>query len=310
MKNRIVIVSGIQLSNNPRVVKEADALGAAGFDVEVLAAVLARDSAQRERLLYEGKPWRFTPVIDNRQQGMKAKLGWTFKRLRTRFWREVYRYTGVTHVAQSHLATYKGRKVGTMGDAATFSFYPGKNLGAMGDAGGIVTNRDDIAEFSTLFARHGGKNNHVIEGINSRLDGLQAAILNVKLNHIENWTKLRQQHGAHYDQILAEIPGIALPKVRPECEHVYHLYVIKSENRDELRDHLKSNDIPTVVNYPMPLPLYKAYEHLGHKREEFSVAANHADQILSLAIYPEMPDQYRGNIAASIREFASASTQV
>ena len=100
MKNRIVIVSGIQLSNNPRVVKEADALGAAGFDVEVLAAVLARDSAQRERLLYEGKPWRFTPVIDNRQQGMKAKLGWTFKRLRTRFWREVYRYTGVTHVAQ------------------------------------------------------------------------------------------------------------------------------------------------------------------------------------------------------------------
>ena len=203
--------------------------------------------------------------------------------------------------AQAHLATYKGRKVGTMGDAATFSFYPGKNLGAMGDAGGIVTNRDDIAEFSTLFARHGGKNNHVMEGINSRLDGLQAAILNVKLNHIENWTKLRQQHGAHYDQILADVSGITLPKVRPECEHVYHLYVVRSDRRDELRSHLKSNEIPTVVNYPMPLPLYKAYEHLEHKREEFSISAKHADQILSIPIYPEMPPEDRVRVADTIQ---------
>ena len=100
MKNRIVIVSGLQLSNNPRVVKEADALGNAGFDVEVLAAVLAANSAERERLLYDSKPWIYTPVIDNRQQSAIAKIGWAFKRLRTRLWREVYRYTGITHVAQ------------------------------------------------------------------------------------------------------------------------------------------------------------------------------------------------------------------
>jgi dTDP-4-amino-4,6-dideoxygalactose transaminase len=140
-----------------------------------------------------------------------------------------------------------------------------------------------------------------MEGINSRLDGLQAAILNVKLNHIENWTKLRQQHGAHYDQILADVSGITLPKVRPECEHVYHLYVVRSDRRDELRSHLKSNEIPTVVNYPMPLPLYKAYEHLEHKREEFSISAKHADQILSIPIYPEMPPEDRVRVADTIQ---------
>ena len=103
--------------------------------------------------------------------------------------------------AQAHFATYKGKKVGTIGDAATFSFYPGKNLGAMGDAGCIVTNRDDIAEYATLFARHGGKGEHLIEGINSRMDGIQAAILNVKLKYIDEWTEKRRNAARIYDRL-------------------------------------------------------------------------------------------------------------
>lgn len=190
--------------------------------------------------------------------------------------------------AQAHLATYKGRMVGTMGDAATFSFYPGKNLGAMGDAGALVTDRQDIADFATLFARHGGKGNHVMEGINSRLDGLQAAILNVKLKHLRRWTELRQQHANTYNRLLSEAANIEIPSVRPECTHVYHLYVIRTEHRDKIKNYLGDKDIPTVINYPSPLPLYRAYQRLGHTRADFPQAAQAAEQILSLPIFPEL----------------------
>ena len=208
--------------------------------------------------------------------------------------------------AQAHLAKYKGRTVGTMGDAATFSFYPGKNLGAMGDAGGLVTNRDDIAEFSALFARHGGKNNHQIEGINSRMDGMQAAILNVKLKHIERWTQLRQQHAARYDQLLGNVDGITIPKTREDCEHVYHLYVILRLQRDALRKHLADAGVPTVINYPRPLPLYTAYDYLGHGAADFPVASNHADQILSIPMFPEMSESNQNSVRDTIAAFNSA----
>jgi dTDP-4-amino-4,6-dideoxygalactose transaminase len=205
--------------------------------------------------------------------------------------------------AQAHLSTYKGRLVGTMGDIATFSFYPGKNLGAMGDAGCLVTNRDDLADFAALFARHGGKNNHQIEGINSRMDGLQAAILNVKLQHINRWTELRQRHAREYDARLSELPGIICPARRPEGTHVYHLYVIQTERRDALRSFLQERGIPTVVNYPAPLPLYPAYRYLGHSRADFPVAARHAEQIVSLPLYPEMTSDDLLRVTRAIAEF-------
>ncbi|MEO5902839.1 MAG: DegT/DnrJ/EryC1/StrS family aminotransferase, partial [Gemmatimonadaceae bacterium] len=174
--------------------------------------------------------------------------------------------------AQAHLSRYKGRLVGSMGDVGTFSFYPGKNLGAMGDAGCLVTDRKDVTDFASLFARHGGKGDHLIEGINSRLDGIQAAILNVKLKHLQSWTVARQQLAARYDALLSGIAGISVPKRRAESEHVFHLYVIRSDDRDGLRTHLAERKIPTVINYPKALPFYPAYEYLGHTPEDFPVA--------------------------------------
>ena len=169
--------------------------------------------------------------------------------------------------AQAHLARYKGRLVGTFGDAATFSFYPGKNLGAMGDAGAIVTQDGDLARRLAMYARHGAltKGDHEIEGINSRLDGLQAAILSVKLRHLPKWTSVRQRLAKSYDRALKELGSVIVPPVGSDREHVYHLYVIRHPQRDALVAHLKESGIQTLINYPTALPFLPAYQHLGHR---------------------------------------------
>src|SRR5450432_3797675 len=156
--------------------------------------------------------------------------------------------------AQSHLARYKGNLVGTFGQIATYSFYPGKNLGAYGDAGCIVTNDDKLSDWMTTYARHGGKNDHVMEGINSRMDGLQGAVLNVKLPHLHEWTKARQRVAARYDELLAGVGDIRIPQVAAGREHVYHLYVIRTRHRDALKKHLADAGVATVLNYPKALP--------------------------------------------------------
>jgi dTDP-4-amino-4,6-dideoxygalactose transaminase len=192
--------------------------------------------------------------------------------------------------AQAHMAEYKGRKVGTMGVAATFSFYPGKNLGAMGDAGALVTNDSKLAAWSELYARHGGKGEHSIEGINSRLDGIQAAILSVKLPHLQKWTEARRKVAATYDRLFAQVPGVTIPKIAKDRTHVYHLYVIRTENRDALQQHLNKSGIATMLNYPKALPFYPAYAYLGHTPADFPNAFHNQSRILSLPIYPEMTD--------------------
>ncbi|HEV3410699.1 MAG TPA: DegT/DnrJ/EryC1/StrS family aminotransferase, partial [Chthoniobacterales bacterium] len=166
--------------------------------------------------------------------------------------------------AQSHLARYKGRLVGSFGDIATYSFYPGKNLGAYGDAGAITTNDSRLADWMATFSRHGGKGDHVMEGINSRMDGFQGAVLNAKLPHLAGWTKARQRVALRYDELLAAIPGVRTPEVAEGREHVYHLYVIRTEERDALKKHLADAGIATVLNYPRALPFYPAYDYLGH----------------------------------------------
>lgn len=193
--------------------------------------------------------------------------------------------------AQAHLAEYKGKKVGTFGEAAIFSFYPGKNLGAMGDAGCLTTNDSDLAEWCTLFARHGGKGAHYIEGINSRLDGLQAAILSVKLPHLEYWTKARQAIAKRYDSLLSEIEQIKTPVLGENRSHVFHLYVLKAKDRDGLMKHLNSNGVATMLNYPKALPFYPAYEYLGHKTSDFPFAYSNQKEILSIPIFPEMTEK-------------------
>ena len=205
--------------------------------------------------------------------------------------------------AQSHLATYRGQKVGTFGDAATFSFYPGKNLGAMGDAGALVTNRDDLAEWSTLFARHGGKGDHKIEGINSRMDGIQGAILRVKLPHLQRWTDARRKAAAFYDAHLAGIGDIVTPAIATGRDHVYHLYVVLTARRDALRQHLTMAGIDTVLNYPKALPFYAAYAYLGHKPSDFPNAYTNQGKILSIPIYPEITEEQLDYVTRSIAQF-------
>jgi dTDP-4-amino-4,6-dideoxygalactose transaminase len=211
----------------------------------------------------------------------------------------------VEDCAQAHLACYQDRLVGTFGDAATFSFYPGKNLGAMGDAGCLVTSRDDLAEFSAKFARHGGKQKgtHEIEGINSRLDGLQAAVLNVKLPHLAEWTRARQRLAVEYDRRLAGIGDLVLPRVAAGRSHVYHIYAVRTARRDALRAHLAARGVQTQVNYPTALPFLPAYARLGHTPADFPQAHAHQSQVLSLPLYPEITPNQVDALMAGIQEF-------
>ena len=205
--------------------------------------------------------------------------------------------------AQSHLSRYKGQLVGTFGKAATFSFYPGKNLGAYGDAGCIVTNDSRLADWMATYARHGGKGEHVMEGINSRMDGLQAAVLNVKLPHLELATEARRNVARQYSCVLNGVGDILVPMAVEGREHVWHLYVIRTKRRDGLKDHLARAGIPTVINYPKALPFYPAYRYLGHVPADFPVSYSNQSRILSLPIYPEMTEQMIAYVAEQIDAF-------
>jgi dTDP-4-amino-4,6-dideoxygalactose transaminase len=207
--------------------------------------------------------------------------------------------------AQAHLATYNGQLVGTFGHAASFSFYPGKNLGAMGDAGALLTRDSQLAKKMAMFARHGGltKGDHQIEGINSRMDGLQAAILNVKLNYIFQWTKKRQHLANRYSELLRSIPSISLPKVESRRQSVWHLYVVQHNQRDELASFLKDNGIGISVNYPIALPFLPAYAHLEHSASAFPNACRNQSRILSLPIYPEITDSQMTYVVQTIASF-------
>lgn len=211
--------------------------------------------------------------------------------------------------AQAHLARYKGRQVGTFGQAASFSFYPGKNLGAMGDAGAVVTNDADLARRMAMFARHGGltKGDHQIEGINSRMDGLQAAVLSVKLPHLPNWTRRRQEVARAYGELLGGIDGLTLPIVAAEREAVWHLYVVQHERRDALAKHLAARGVQTVINYPVALPFLPAYRRFGHQPSDFPVAHHHQSRILSLPIFPEITPAQMSIVADAIRSFEAGA---
>lgn len=211
--------------------------------------------------------------------------------------------------AQAHLALYKGRQVGTFGVAATFSFYPGKNLGAMGDAGAIVTNDAALAERMAMFARHGGliKGDHRIEGINSRLDGLQAAILSVKLKYLAGWTQSRRDITAVYARLLSGVAGLTHPEIAPGCAPVWHLYVVEHDRRDALAAHLKAKDIQTVINYPRALPFLPCYARLNARVEDFPAAHALARRCLSLPLFPEMTEPQISAVATHVAAFANGA---
>jgi dTDP-4-amino-4,6-dideoxygalactose transaminase len=156
-----------------------------------------------------------------------------------------------------------------------------------------------------MYARHGGKGDHQIEGINSRLDGLQAAILSVKLPHLRKWTEERRRVAALYDNALADIPQVRTPQIAEGRTHVYHLYVIRCDRRDELKSHLASHGVPTVLNYPKALPFYAAYAYLGHQPDAFPNAFANQSRILSLPIFPEMSEAQVDYVVGYIRRFYS-----
>lgn len=211
----------------------------------------------------------------------------------------------VEDCAQSHFATFGGRNVGTFGVAGTFSFYPGKNLGAYGDAGALITDDDSLAQKARTYANHGSlkKHEHVMEGINSRLDGLQAAILTAKLRHIDDWNRRRREHASTYTSLLSGLAEVSLPKIRANVSHIFHLYVIRTPKRDELKLHLKSKGIDTEIHYPTALPLLPAYRYLGHKPADFPVAARYQSEILSLPMYPELAPEQIEYVVKIIKEF-------
>ncbi len=209
--------------------------------------------------------------------------------------------------AQAHFAEFEGQKAGTFGDAATFSFYPGKNLGAYGDAGAIITNSDELAEKFRMFANHGAlqKHHHIMPGINSRLDTLQAAVLKVKLAHIQKWNEMRAENAAYYDKILQGIGDIICPPKRKNVKHVYHVYSIRTKKRDELMRYLKEKDIGTAVHYPVALPFMQAYADLNHTEADFPMAAQYQHEILSLPMYPELTKEMMDYVAETIKNFYS-----
>jgi len=211
----------------------------------------------------------------------------------------------VEDCAQAHGSVYKGRTIGSIGDMACFSFYPGKNLGAYGDAGAIVTNNAEPARKARMFANHGriGKYDHEIEGVNSRLDGLQAAILGVKLKYLEGWSELRRKNAYLYNEYLKGT-DLVTPTEIDNVKAVYHLYVvrIKKELRQGLQDHLKSKGISTGIHYPIALPNLKAYSYLNHNGNEFSEATKASQEIVSLPIYPELTEEQIHYIVERIKE--------
>jgi dTDP-4-amino-4,6-dideoxygalactose transaminase len=207
--------------------------------------------------------------------------------------------------AQSHFSEYKGVRAGLMGIAGSFSFYPGKNLGAYGDAGCIMTNDDALAGKCRMYANHGAliKHQHQMEGINSRLDGLQAAILTAKLPYILQWTEQRIEKAALYGKHLSGVVEVQLPAVRENTKHTYHLYVIRAQRRNELMQHLKECGVETVLHYPAALPNLKVYEYLEYKPSGFPVATALQDEILSLPIFPELTEAQIEYVAGCIKSF-------
>lgn len=211
----------------------------------------------------------------------------------------------VEDCAQAHLALYKGRKVGGFGITSSFSFYPGKNLGAYGEAGAALTNDDSLATRFKLHREHGSlhKYDHEVLGHNYRMEGLQGAVLGVKMKYLEEWTERRRRAAEHYNSLLKGVGDIVLPREMPYARHVYHLYVIKTSRRHELQEFLRKAGVATGLHYPIPLHLQKCFQNLGYRRGDFPVSEQLAEQCLSLPMYPEISDSQISHVADTIKLF-------
>lgn len=211
----------------------------------------------------------------------------------------------VEDCAQSILTKWSDINVGTFGDAGTISFFPGKNLGAYGDAGAIITNDESLFTKMKMFANHGSlvKHQHLIEGINSRMDTLQAEILNVKIKYIEKWISARRTAADIYRHNLEEVQEIYLPEVSNKAHHTYHLFVIQSKKRDDLINYLREKNISTGIHYPKALPMLECYKSHKLDLEDYPEACKNSSRILSLPIFPEIREDQIKFVSQNIKDF-------
>jgi dTDP-4-amino-4,6-dideoxygalactose transaminase len=210
----------------------------------------------------------------------------------------------IEDAAQAHGAEYKGRKVGTLGHTGCFSFYPGKNLGAFGEAGAIVTNSSDLRERICTLRDHGQvrKYHHTMVGWNCRMDGIQAAVLRVKLRYLESGNSLRRSHALKYNEILEGIDEVVIPLEAPYSRHVYHIYAVRVQERNEVMGLLKEKGIQCGVHYPVPVHLQKAYRSLGYKAGAFPVAEQTALEVISLPMFPELTEGQVESVVRNLKE--------
>jgi dTDP-4-amino-4,6-dideoxygalactose transaminase len=213
----------------------------------------------------------------------------------------------VEDCAQSHLETYNGKPTGSIGDIGCFSFYAGKNLGAYGEGGAVTTNNEELYKKMSLIRDHGSSKryHHDIVGHNYRLEGLQAAVLNVKLKYLEQWNEMRRVNASLYAKKLENIKEVLTPVISDFAKHVYHLYVVRVENRDALQKFLSENSVYTGLHYPIPLHMQRAYADLDYQEGDFPVAEAYANQIISLPMFPELKEEEITYICDHIASFYS-----
>ena len=224
---------------------------------------------------------------------------------------KVHKLAVIEDASQAHGAEYKGKKAGSIGHVGCFSLYPGKNLGAYGEAGIIVTNSQMIAERTKMLRDHGQpqKYVHSVEGWNARMDGIQGAILDVKLEKLSKWNEQRREKAILYTKYLKEVKGVQLPRTARSNKHVYHVFAIRVKNRDDLMANLQANGIGCGVHYPIPLHLQDAYRTLKHKVGDFPVAEETASEFVSLPIYPELTEKQIQYVASTVKEFLMEKTE-
>lgn len=207
--------------------------------------------------------------------------------------------------AQAHLSRENGTLAGKFGTAAAFSFYPTKNLGAYGDAGCVITDDGHLGEKFRRFANHGGliKDEHLFEGMNSRLDPIQAAVLTIKLKHLETWTEKRTECANFYSAAFQNVNDLKVPSKRQNTHHTFHVYAVRSDHRDALQTFLNGRGIQTLVHYPCALPFEPAYSHFNYKANDFPVAYNLSKTLLSLPVYPELTIEQREYVVEMTKKF-------
>jgi len=218
----------------------------------------------------------------------------------------------IEDACQAHGAEYRGRKAGSLGTAGCFSFYPGKNLGALGEAGAVVTNNEELRNKIQMLRDHGQakKYHHALIGWNARMDGIQGAALQVKLKHLDRANQARRANARFYDQHLAEVEEVILPREAEYARHVYHLYVVRVQNRDRVLQAMANRGIACGIHYPIPVHLQEAYRFLGHRKGSFPVAERCAEEFLSLPMYPELTTMQLDAVVHELKTLLRASKRV